>query len=322
MSDLTTTYLNLSLEHPVVASASPLSRTLDGIRRLEDAGAAAIVLFSLFEEQIVFEGDDVAAALMPGLVEPEDAVTPEKYLALIEAAKRAVDIPIIASLNGTTDAGWTRYAHAVQQAGADAIELNIFHIPGDIATSGRVVERRYVDVVHALRATVRIPLAVKLAPYFSSMGDMARRLVTAGADGLVLFNRFYQPDFDVDHMRVVPSLELSSRNEVRLPLLWIAKLYGRLPTDLAATTGVETSGEVLKYLLAGASVVMTTSSLLRNGPEHIANLVTGLRRWMQGHGYDSVKDVRGLMSERRVGDSSAFERANYVQILRGYRTPA
>jgi dihydroorotate dehydrogenase (fumarate) len=320
MSDLTTTYLNLKLEHPVVASASPLSRTLAGIRRLEDAGAAAIVLFSLFEEQIVFEGDDVATALMPGLVEPEDAVTPEGYLELVEAAKRAVDIPIIASLNGTTDAGWTRYAHAVQQAGADAIELNIFHIPADITTSGRAVEQRYVDVVHAVRAAVRIPLAVKLGPYFSSMGDMARRLVTAGADGLVLFNRFYQPDFDVDHLRVVPSLELSVRAEVRLPLLWIAKLHGHLPTDLAATSGVETSGEVLKYLLAGATVVMTTSSLLRNGPEHIGNLVTGLRRWMHGRGYQSLNEIRGLMSERRVADPTAFERSNYIQMLRGYRT--
>lgn len=326
MPDLRTAYLGLSLEHPVLASSSPLSRTLDGIRRLEDGGAAAIVLFSLFEEQLRFEedyGDVVSSgtrAADGGIGGPATApARPDEYLELIRAAREAVRIPIIASLNGVTDGGWTRYARAIQDAGAHALELNIFHVPADIATSGREVEQRYVDVVLAVRSAVRIPLAVKVGPYFSSMGEMARRLIVAGADGLVLFNRFYQPDFDLDRLEVVPSLQLSERVEIRLPLLWLAILHGRLPVNLAATTGVETSGEVVKYLLAGADVVMTASSLLRHGPQHIRSLVTGLRQWLERGSYASVGQVRGALSQLCVADPTSFERANYLRIMQEYR---
>jgi dihydroorotate dehydrogenase (fumarate) len=326
MPDLRTAYLGLSLEHPVVASSSPLSRTLDGIRRLEDAGASAIVLFSLFEEQLRFEGDD--GGLLPAELRGGDGgsggadaapARPDEYLELIRAAREAVGIPIIASLNGVTDGGWTRYARAIQDAGADALELNIFHVPADIATSGREVEQRYVDVVLAVRSAVRIPLAVKVGPYFSSMGEMARRLIVAGADGLVLFNRFYQPDFDLDRIEVVPTLQLSERVEIRLPLLWLAILHGRLPVSLAATTGVETAGEVVKYLLAGADVVMTASSLLRHGPQHIRTLVTGLGKWLGSRGYHSVGQMRGTLSQLCVADPTSFERANYLRIMQEYR---
>jgi dihydroorotate dehydrogenase (fumarate) len=326
MPDLRTAYLGLSLEHPVLASSSPLSRTLDGIRRLEDGGASGVVLFSLFEEQLRFEEDDggVAAAELRAADQAfagagAAPARPDEYLELIRAAREAVRIPIIASLNGVTDGGWTRYARAIQDAGAAALELNIFHLPADIATSGREVEQRYVDVVLAVRSAVRIPLAVKVGPYFSSMGEMARRLIVAGADGLVLFNRFYQPDFDLDRLEVVPTLQLSERVEIRVPLLWLAILHGRLPVSLAATTGVETSGEVVKYLLAGADVVMTASSLLRHGPQHIRSLVTGLRQWLDRRSYRSVGQVRGALSQLCVADPTSFERANYLRIMQEYR---
>jgi dihydroorotate dehydrogenase (fumarate) len=309
MADLRTSYLGLELDHPVVASASPLSRTLDGIRSLEDGGASAIVLASLFEEQI--NGSDRYGG-----------TETDAYLELIRQARQAVSVPVIASLNATADEGWTRHAAAMHEAGASAIELNIFHIPADPAISGRVVEQRYIDIVLAVRAATNLRLAVKIAPYFSSIGEMARRLIVAGADGLVLFNRFYQPDIDLETRNLVTTLELSARQEIRLPLLWIGLLYGRLPCNLAATTGVETSGEVVKYLLAGADVVMTTSSLLRNGPGHIRTLVTGLRRWLDQNDYATVRQSRGTLSHARAADPGAFERANYVRMLQEYRSYA
>jgi dihydroorotate dehydrogenase (fumarate) len=338
MADLRTEYLGLDLRHPIVASASPLSRTLDGVRRLEDAGAAAVVLFSLFEEQIVQENQafehltTVSAESFPEALgyfpaAAEYEVGPDAYLELVLRAREAVDIPVIASLNGTTGDGWTGYARLLHQAGAHALELNIFYVAVDAALTGREVEQRYVDVVRAVRAAVPIPVAVKLGPFFSAFGEMARRIVEAGADGLVLFNRFYQPDFDLERREVVPDLDLSSTAEIRLPLLWLAVLHGRLKAALAATTGVQSASEVVKYIMAGADVVMTTSAqlppppLLRHGAGHIDTLVTGLDAWLDAHGYDDVARLRGCMSQRNVADPSAFERANYIRILQGWRHP-
>jgi dihydroorotate dehydrogenase (fumarate) len=330
--DLKTRYLGLDLEHPVVASASPISRTLDGIRSLEDGGASAIVLFSLFEEQIRHEAlafdhltrvgtESFGEALSYFPEVGEYQVAPEGYLELIRRAREAVSVPVIASLNGVTPTGWTEYAALIQQAGASALELNIFHIPADRNDSGREVESRYEEIVRRVRASVSLPLGVKLGPYFSAMGEMARRLQEAGADALVLFNRFYQPDFDLEKLEVRPDLELSTPAEIRLPLLWIGILRGRLQVDLAATTGVEGGREVVKYLLAGADVVMTTSSLLRHGPGHLRTLVRELDGWMESTGYESVGQLKGSMSQERVGDPSAFERANYIRALEEYRNP-
>lgn len=330
--DLTTTYMGLKLQHPIVASASPLSRTLDGIKRLEDAGAAAVVLFSLFEEQIRFENesfDYLSEAGTESFAESlsyfppvgDFRVGPDSYLELIRSAKAAVKIPIIASLNGVTSAGWTEYAKEMQEAGADALELNIFYIPANVSTSGREVEQRYEDVIRAVRAAVSIPIAVKLSPFFSSMGEMATRFVMAGANGLVLFNRFYQPDFDLDELEVVPDLELSSASEIRLPLLWIAVLHGRLNCSLAATRGVQTGIEVVKYLMAGADAVMSTSALLRNGTGHLTTLLKGLTDWMEKREYESVAQMKGSMSQLKVADPAAFERANYIKVLQSYKSP-
>jgi dihydroorotate dehydrogenase (fumarate) len=328
--DLSTTYLGLPLPHPVVASPSPLAKTLDGVRSLEDGGAAAIVLPSLFEEQLMRDNESFArysAAGSESFAEslsyfpavPDAALGPDEYLKLVADARAAVAVPIIASLNGASERGWVDFATRLEAAGALAIELNIFYLPVGAEATGRVVEDRYVHVVQAVRAAISIPLAVKLGPYFSAFGEMAKRLVDAGANGLVLFNRFYQPDFDLEQLEVKPNLELSTPNEIRLPLLWIAVLSGRLRASLAATTGVQGPEEVVKYLLAGADAVMTTSALLRHGPARLRTLVDGLARWMEGHRYDSVAQMRGAMSQRNVADPEAFERANYVRILQSWR---
>lgn len=330
--DLTTTYLGLELEHPIVASAGPLSSTLDGIRRLEEGGASAVVLFSLFEEQIRHDNESFDFLYEQGMERfPESLsyfpevgdyhVGPEEYLNLVRSASQATDIPIIGSLNGVTDEGWTEYAAEIEAAGAGAIELNVFFIPADVSLTGREVEERYVRVVRRVKDAVDIPVAVKLSPFFSSTGEMARRLVEAGADGLVLFNRFYQPDFDLERLEVVPNLELSTPNEIRLPLLWIAVLHGRLEASLAATTGVHGAEEAIKYLMAGADVAMTTSALLRNGPGHAATIVRDLTSWMEKRGYESVRQMKGSMSQRKVADPAAFERANYIKVLESYESP-
>lgn len=330
MPDLSTSYLGLPLAHPVVASASPLGKTLDGVRSLEDGGAAAIVLASLFEEQIIRDNESFARYAEAGTESFAESLSyfppisgapvgPDEYLRLVAAARAAVDVPIIASLNGATERGWVDFATLLEKAGAHAIELNIFYLPVNADATGRAVEDRYVQVVQAVRNAIGIPLAVKLSPYFSALGEMAARLTAAGADGLVLFNRFYQPDFDLDQLAVVPNLELSTPLEIRLPLLWIAVLRGRLRASLAATSGVQTPAEVVKYLLAGADAVMTTSALLRNGPSHLRTLVEGLREWMADQGYASVAQLRGAMSQRNVADPEAFERANYVRILQSWR---
>jgi Dihydroorotate dehydrogenase len=330
--DLTTSYMGLDLKHPIVASASPLSKTLDGVKRLEDAGASAVVLTSLFEEQIRYENESFdflsevgtesfAESLSYFPAAADFRVGPDAYLELISSAKAAVKIPVIASLNGVTNAGWVEYAKEMQGAGADAIELNIFYIPASISTSGREVEQRYEDVIRAVRGAVSIPIAVKLSPFFSSMGEMATRFVMAGANGLVLFNRFYQPDFDLDELEVVPDLELSSASEIRLPLLWIAVLRGRLNCSLAATRGVQTAVEVVKYVMAGADAVMTTSALLRNGTGHLTTLLKGFTDWMEKREYESVAQMKGSMSQQKVADPAAFERANYIKVLQSYKSP-
>jgi dihydroorotate dehydrogenase (fumarate) len=332
MPDLASTYLGLALKHPIVASASPLSRDLDGIKRLEDAGAAAVVMFSLFEEQIRQENaafDYLTTVGTESFSEslsyfPEvDAyeVGPEPYLELIRKATEATDIPIIGSLNGVTSEGWIDYAARIEQAGAKALELNVYYIAADPDVSGREVEQRYLDVVRAVRAAVTIPVAMKLSPFFSAFGEMAGRLIDAGADALVIFNRFYQPDFDLDKLEVVPDLNLSDCREIRLPLLWIAVLCGRVRASLAATTGVHQADEVVKYLLAGADAVMTTSALLKHGPDHLTALIDGLAVWLERRGYQSVTQMKGAMSQRHVADPSAFERANYIKVLESYSNP-
>jgi dihydroorotate dehydrogenase (fumarate) len=324
--------MGLDLRHPVVASASPLTKDPDACKRLEDANAAAVVIFSLFEEQLRWEQaslehlTEVGADSFPEALSyfpPADSyrVGPDRYLELVRRAAESVRIPIIASLNGVTSEGWIDYARQIQQAGAAALELNVYHIPSGLQESGREVEQRYLDIVKAVKAAVTIPVAIKLGPFFSAMGDMARQLDQAGADALVLFNRFYQPDFDLERRLVVPDLELSTPREIRLPLLWIAILHGRIRPSLAATTGVHSSLEVVKYLMAGADAVMTTSALLIHGIPYLAKLVQGLSEWMDARGYASVAQIKGSMSQLRVADPTAFQRANYVRILEGYRNP-
>ncbi|MEJ0097209.1 MAG: dihydroorotate dehydrogenase-like protein [Bauldia sp.] len=327
--DLTTRYMGLVLKNPLVASASPLNNEVANLRRLEDAGAAAVVLPSLFEEQIEAEAarrDRLTEAPAESFAEavtyfPEQAdyrVGPHAYLDLVRRARDAVDIPVIASLNGTTDEGWISYARLLEEAGASALELNVYFIPADLSLTGAAVEERYLDIVRAVRAMVAIPIAVKLSPYFSSVGNMALALEKAGADALVLFNRFYQPDIDLARLSVLPDLNLSSPSEIRLPLLWLAILSGRVKASLAATTGVTTADEVAKYLLVGADAVMTTSALLRHGVGHMAALLAGLQAWLEAREFTSLDAVRGIMDQRSLDDPQAFERANYIRILQGY----
>jgi dihydroorotate dehydrogenase (fumarate) len=328
--DLSTTYLGLELAHPLVPSASPLSESLDGIRRLEDAGAAAVVMHSLFEEQLTAESrrldhylsyaTDAYAEALTYFPEPETFhVGPERYLETLRRAKEAVDIPVIASLNGVSPGGWVEYARLIEQAGADALELNVYYLSTDPEVSGAEVEAKVVDVVRAVRAALHIPLAVKLGPYYSAMAHMARQLTDAGANGLVLFNRFYQPDLDLDRLEVVPNLVLSTSPEMRLPLRWVAILFGRLPVDLAITSGVRTYEDVLKGLMAGACVTMMASELLRGGLGRIGEVLEAVEGWMMTHGYESVRQMQGSMSQWNVEDPAAFERANYLKVLQSWR---
>jgi len=329
--DLATSYMGLDLKHPVVASPSPLSRTVEGILRLEDAGAAAVVMLSLFEEQVQQQTDTMARIMgssEDGFAEAlsyfpdydDYPLDPDHYLETLRSASERCDIPVIASINGVTDEGWVDIATMMQQAGASAIELNVYYIPTEISLSGRAVEDLHLDVIRAVRNAVSIPLALKLSPYFSSVGDMARQFDAVGADALVLFNRLYRPDFDLERLRVVPRISLSTPAEIRLPLLWISLLHGRIRASLAASHGVDGAAEVVKYLLAGADAVMTTSALLRHGVEHLATLVEGLEQWLQRKGYTSVSQIKGLLSQRRVADPGAFERANYIKTLEQYDT--
>jgi dihydroorotate dehydrogenase (fumarate) len=325
MADLRTRYLGLELRSPLVASASPLTGSLDGLRQLEDAGAAAVVLPSLFEEQLTLEAQQVgrllkggAGSLSAALALDDYNAGPYGYLALVEKAKASLQIPVIASLNGVTPGGWVEHARLLEEAGADALELNIYYVSSRPGLAGSEVEWRYLELVRSVRQTIGIPLAVKLSPYFSSVANLSRQLVEAGADGLVLFNRFYQPDLDLDTLEVTPRLVLSTSEELRLPLRWIAILYRQVPASLAASTGVHTAADAVKVLMAGADVAMMTSALLRHGPEHLTVVEAGLRDWLEEHGMQSVGQLRGLRSQRSIPDPGAWERANYITMLAGY----
>ncbi len=327
--DLRTTYLGLRLDHPIVASASPLSREFDGIRRLEDAGAAAVVMPSIYQEEIEAEDEAFVTLVERGsLAQPEATdYFPGSTMAVgglesrvetLRRASEACEIPIIASLNGSTPAGWVEFAHELETAGAAAIELNLYRVPTDPAVSGETVEERWLETVRTVRAAVKLPLAVKLGPWLSSPAHFAAKLVEAGADGLVLFNRFYEPDIDLETLMPKPDLELSHPYEIRQALLWIALLARRTTASLAATSGVDSHEEVVKYLLGGADVVMTTSSLLRRGPKHVGALRQGLEAWMAGRGFDAIDDVRGRLAASRLAHPEAYVRAQYIQILTGY----
>ncbi len=326
--DLATTYLGLNLKHPLVASSSPLTGEFDNLRRLEDAGAAAIVLPSLFEEQIEDEAAEFERLVDAGTNSYAEALSyfppsvsftsgPRHYLELIRRAREALAIPVIASLNGSTSGGWTDYARLIQQAGASALELNSFFVPVDAALDGSAVEQRHVEVLRAVKDAVTLPVAVKLGPHFSAVGDLVRQLDQAGASGFVLFNRFYQPDIDLIAMRLRRDLELSTPTEIRLPLLWIGVLAGQVRGELAASTGVESAEQAVKYLLAGADVVMTASALLRHGIGHMRTLLNDLTDWLDARGVAAIDDIRGKMSRERLGQPEAFERGNYIGILQG-----
>ena len=325
--DLTTKYLGLSLRNPLVASAGPLSQTVDGVRGLADAGVGAVVMFSLFEEQVRRQAvldaeladlheESFAEALsyFPAVGAEERGVA-DRYVALVERAASAVEVPVIASINGSTLGGWVRIARQLADAGAAAIELNVYFVPGDLHTTGAEVEQRHLAIVSAVRSAVSLPIAVKLSPYFSSPGNMALRLVDAGADGLVLFNRFLQPEVDIEALTVTPSVALSTRFEGRLPRTWIAALARHTGASLAATSGVEEAADVVRYLLAGADVVMTTSALVRHGPGYAGVLLEGLREWMARRGYASVDEFRGLLAVPTDVDGASYQRAGYVAAL-------
>ena len=329
--NLSTKYLGLKLKNPIVPSAGPLSHSLDGMKRLEDAGAAAIVMYSLFEEQIAHETAELYHYLSYGTESYAEALTyfpdvqqynlgPDAYIELLHRAKKTLDIPVIGSLNGITVGGWIDYARKIEQAGADALELNIYYIPTDPQLPGTDVEDRYFEVLLAVRRTLEIPIAIKLSPFFSSMANMATRIDRAGANGLVLFNRFYQPDINLDDIEVVPNVVLSTPHAMRLPLRWIAILYGQVKASLAATSGIHTADDVLKMLMAGADVTMMCSALLKNGPQHISHVLNDLERWMSEHEYVSVDQMKGSLSQKNVADPSAFERAHYMKALNSYQT--
>lgn len=329
--DLSTTYMGLKLAHPIVPSASPLTGNLDDIRRLEDAGASAIVLRSLFEEELEGEshlldhylefGSDSFAEALDYYPEMDDyGIGPGHYIQLIRDAKEATDIPIIASLNGTSPGSWTEYAKRIEEAGADALELNLYYVATDLQMTGSAVEQMYLDVLTSVKKEISIPIAVKLGPYFSAFANMATRLQNAGADALVLFNRFYQPDLDLENLTVTPNLILSSAYELRLPLRWVAILHGRVPIDFAITSGVHTHEDVLKGLMAGANVTMMASELLRNGVGRIKEVHNEMALWMEDHDYESVSQLQGSMSQINVAEPDAFERANYMKVLESWRS--
>lgn len=329
MPDLTTTYLGLSLKNPLVASASPMSKKLDLVKRLEESGAAAVVMYSLFEEQITHESNELDHYLNRGTETYAEALSyfpelddynlePDTYLEHVHRVKKAVNIPIIGSLNGVSPGGWITYAKGIEEAGADALELNIYYLPTDIDLSSTEVEDVYVSLVKEVRMQVKIPIAVKLSPFFTALPYMTRRFVDAGANGLVLFNRFYQPDIDLENLEVVPNLQLSSSQELRLPLRWIAILYGRIKADFALTSGVHSAADVLKSMMVGAKVAMMTSTLLANGTERLTEILKDLEAWMEEFEYESIEQMQGSMSQKAVAEPAAFERANYLKALNSY----
>jgi dihydroorotate dehydrogenase (fumarate) len=331
MINLSTTYLGLKMNTPIVASASPLSQRVETIQRLAEAGIGAVVMYSLFEEQIIQHSLEIDRLLSYGAESFAEAlnylpdhgtysVGPERYLEQVQKLKRNVDIPVIGSLNGVSAGGWVHYAKLIEDAGADALELNIYYVPTDPNLTSTELEQAYVDLVRAVRAEITIPLAVKLSPYITALPNLAWRLMEAGANGLVLFNRFYQPDFDLEKLEVVPNLHLSNHHELRLPLRWVALLYGRVPLDFAITSGVHTATDVVKAMMAGARVAMMASALLKHDPvEHVRELLTNLREWMIEREYESINQMQGSMSQRHVTEPAALERSNYLQVLSSYR---
>lgn len=328
--DLTTNYLGMTLRTPLVPSASPLTEDLGNVKRMEDAGASAVILHSLFEEQLKMDRIELDQHLTHGTESFAEALTyfpepavfhlgPDTYLNLISKAKEGVDIPIIASLNGSSPGGWTDFAMKIQQAGADALELNIYYIPTDVNMSSSEVEQIYIDILKAVKSVVSIPIAVKLSPFFSNMASMAKRLEETGASALVLFNRFYQPDIDLEKLEVKPHILLSTPQAMRLPLTWIAILYGRVNTDLAATSGIRVGQDAVKMLMVGANVAMLCSVLLKYGIPHIRAIEKGMIQWMEEHEYESVRQMQGSMSQINCPDPSVFERALYVHALETYK---
>jgi dihydroorotate dehydrogenase (fumarate) len=329
MIDLSTNYLGLKLKNPIVVSASPLTEKLENFARLEDAGASAIVLYSLMEEQIEAESENIDNALEYGANSYAESTSylpdmakyqigPDRYLELLHKGKASIGIPVIASLNGRSPGGWVRYAEYMEQAGADALELNIFDVASDPDISASDLETRYCNIVRAIRKSVRIPIAVKIGPYFTSCANFVKKLAEAGADGVVIFNRFYQPDFDLEEMEVTPNLVLSSPHELRLRLHWAAILYHQVETYIAITGGVHDASDVLKCMMAGAHVSMMTSALLKYGIEHLGVVLAGMERWMEEHEYVSIRQMRGAMSMVNIENPSAFLRGNYLKTLGSY----
>jgi dihydroorotate dehydrogenase (fumarate) len=327
--DLTTNYLGLKLRTPLVVAASPLSEDIDNIRRMEDAGAAAVVVYSLFEEQLrrdrfelhhnLEQGTESFAEALTYFPEPEEFhLGPEEYLKHIANARKAVRIPVIASLNGSSTGGWTQYAKAIQQAGAEALELNIYYIPTDLYLTGAEVEQTYLDILKAVKSEVTIPVAVKLSAFFSNFANMAKRLDDAGVNGLVLFNRFYQPDIDLETLEVKPNILLSTPMAMRVPLRWIAILYDRIRASLAATSGIHRASDVVKMMMAGANVTMLCSVLIRHGIPHLSAIERELSAWLEEHEYLSVQQLRGSLSQKNCSDPSAFERAQYMRAISSY----
>jgi len=329
MVDLTTTYLGLKLNNPLVASASPLTKKLETAHQLEEAGVSAIVMYSLFEEQIIQESLKLHEDLLRGTESYAEAPTylpeygqysigPQTYLEQLSKIKASVSVPVIGSLNGVSTGGWVEYARKIQDAGADALELNLYYLPTDPNISSNELEARYLSLVSDIAAQISIPLAVKLSPFVTAIPNFAQHLVEAGAKGLVLFNRFYQPDFDLEELEVVPNLVLSNSTELRLPLRWIAILYGRVQADFALTSGVHTPEDMVKAMMAGASVAMSASALLHNGVAYAKELLDGFQTWLEDHEYESVEQMKGSMSQRAVAEPAAFERANYMRVLSSY----
>jgi dihydroorotate dehydrogenase (fumarate) len=325
-ADLSTTYLGLKLKNPIIPSASPLSKDISNIKRMEDAGAAAVVMYSLFEEQITHDAMELyhyttsntnsmaeASSFLPDYVEYN--VGPEEYLEQIHKAKEAVKIPVIGSLNGCTSGGWTEYAKLIEKAGADALELNMYMLATDTEISSEEIEKIYIETLHSVKAAIDIPVAMKISPFISSLGHFAKELDDNGADGLVMFNRFYQPDIDLETLDVVPNVRLSSEQSMRLPLRWIAILYGKIKADMAATSGVYKAEDIVKLIMSGAKVTQVFAALHKHGIEHIGTLVGSLEKWLVEHEYESLDIMRGSMSYKSVGNPAAYERANYMKAL-------
>ncbi len=330
MSDLSTSYLGLNLKNPIVASASPISKNIDKARKLEEAGISAIVMYSLFEEQIIHESLELDHFLTRGTDSYAEALTylpdggmyavgPDRYLSQVAGLKKALSIPVIGSLNGVSKGGWTSHAKQIQDAGADALELNLYYIPTDPDLTAQELEDAQVELVAEVKSAITIPLAVKLSPFITALPNFARRIVEAGANGLVLFNRFYQPDFDLEELEIVHSLDLSTSAEMRLPLRWISILHGKVNADFALTSGVHTANDVLKSMMAGAKVAMMASNLLHNGEQVIPSMLTELKWWMESHEYESIAQMQGSMSQKSVKEPAAFERANYMKVLTSYK---